>query len=118
MSRLRTKNYNLIVIGKLQKYLSYHQTKLTSMNILLVKKYSSSQKQIIEKSKFILSPLGEVFAKQTKTIQDRGRKQLDAFIDLNDSKKILIKAIEDKPKDKKDQSTAADIFNDLILKRK
>ena len=88
------------------------------MNILLVKKYSSSQKQIIEKSKFILSPLGEVFAKQTETIQDRRRKQLDASIDLNDSKKILIKAIEDKPKDKKDQSITADIFNDLILKKK
>ena len=30
---------NVILIGKLQKYLLYHQVKLISMNILLEKKY-------------------------------------------------------------------------------
>ena len=39
MIKLRMKNYNIILIEKLQKYQSHHQTKFTSMNILLVKKY-------------------------------------------------------------------------------
>ena len=30
---------NMILIEKLQKYQPYHQVKLTSLNILLVKKY-------------------------------------------------------------------------------
>ena len=39
MVRLKMKNCNMILIEKLQKYQSYQQAKLTSMNILLVKKY-------------------------------------------------------------------------------
>ena len=37
MIRLMMKNYNMILIGKLQKYMSYNQVKLVSMNILQVK---------------------------------------------------------------------------------
>ena len=37
--RLETKNYNMILIGMLPEYQSYHQAKLISMNILLGKKY-------------------------------------------------------------------------------
>ena len=33
------KNYKMILIERLQKYQLYHQAKLISMNILLVKKY-------------------------------------------------------------------------------
>ena len=32
-------NYSMILIEKLQKYQSYHQAKLISMNIFQVKKY-------------------------------------------------------------------------------
>ena len=39
MIRLRMKTYNMILIKKLQKYQPYHQEKLISMSILLVKKY-------------------------------------------------------------------------------
>ena len=39
MIRLRMKNGNMILIEKLQKYQSYHQAKLATVNILLVKKY-------------------------------------------------------------------------------
>ena len=35
----RDEKYNMILIEKLLKYQLYHQTKLVSMNILLVKKY-------------------------------------------------------------------------------
>ena len=43
MIRLRMKNFNMLLIETLQKYLPYHEAKL-SMNILLVKKYYLSIK--------------------------------------------------------------------------
>ena len=36
----------------------------------------SNQKQIIEQSKFTYSPLRKTFEKQTKTIEDHGKKQV------------------------------------------
>ena len=44
---------------------------------------SSNQQQIIGQAKFIYSPLGKAFEKQTKTIEDQGKKQTDALADLN-----------------------------------
>ena len=37
--QIRDENNNMILTEKLPKYQLYHQTKLISMNILLVKKY-------------------------------------------------------------------------------
>ena len=34
----------------------------------------SNQQQIIEQAKFTYSPLGKAFEKQTKTIEDQGKK--------------------------------------------
>ena len=42
----------------------------------------SNQQQIIEQAKFTYSPLGKAFEKQTKTIQDQGKKQIDGLADL------------------------------------
>ena len=42
----------------------------------------STQQQIIEQVKFTYSPLGKAFEKQTKTIEDQGKKQIDALADL------------------------------------
>ena len=39
MIRLEMKIYNMILIERQSKYQLYHQAKLISMNILLVKKY-------------------------------------------------------------------------------
>ena len=39
----------------------------------------SNQQQIIEQAKFTYSPLGKVFEKQVKTIEDQGQKQIDAL---------------------------------------
>ena len=50
--------------GKIQKY-EY----LTGEDIL-----PSNQQQIIEQAKFTYSPLGKAFEKQTKTIEDLGKK--------------------------------------------
>ena len=54
--------------GKIDKY-EY----LTGEEIL-----PSNQQQIIEQAKFTYSPLGKAFEKQTKTIEDQGKKQADA----------------------------------------
>ena len=54
----------------------------------------SNQQQIIEQVKFTYSPLGKVFEKQIKTIEDQGRKQIDALADLKPKK---IKRRETKP---------------------
>ena len=113
MSRLETKNYNILLTEKLPKYQPYHKAKLISMNILLVTKYCHLQQQIIEQAKFTYSPLRKGFEKQIKTIQDQGQKQVEALKDLKTKEQI--KAIEGKFNN---QSRAAIIFNDLISKRK
>ena len=55
--------------GKLYKY-EY----LTGEDIL-----PYAQQQIIEQTKFTYSPLGKAFDKQIKTIEDQGKKQVDAL---------------------------------------
>ena len=55
--------------GKTHKY-EY----LTGEDIL-----PSNQQQIIEQAKFTYSPLGKAFEKQIKTIEDQGKKQVDAL---------------------------------------
>ena len=57
--------------GKIDKY-EY----LTGEEIL-----PSNQQQIIEQAKFTYSPLGKAFEKQTKTIEDQGKKQIKAIQD-------------------------------------
>ena len=88
--------------GKLHKY-EY----LTGEDIL-----PSNQQQIIEQTKFTYSPLGKAFDKQIKTIEDQGKKQLDALEKLKPEK---AKPVEDKPNN---QSRAGTVFNNLINKRK
>ena len=39
----------------------------------------STQQQMIEQSKFTYYPLGKAFEKQTKTIEDQGKKQVDTL---------------------------------------
>ena len=48
-----------------------------------------NQREIIEQAKFTYSSLGKAFEKQTKTIEDQGKKQIDALVALkpkNDAK--------------------------------
>ena len=88
--------------GKLHKY-EY----LTGEDIL-----PSNQQQIIEQTKFTYSPLGKAFDKQIKTIEDQGKKQVDALEKLIPKEET--KPIEDKPNPLK----ARIMFNKLINKRK
>ena len=62
---------------------------LTGEEILLC-----NQQQIIGQAKFTYSPLGNTFGKQIKTIEDQGKKQIDALADL---KLKEMKPIETKP---------------------
>ena len=48
----------------------------------------SNQKQIIEPAKFNYSPLGKAFEKQTKAIEDQGKKQIKAMQDKRPIKSI------------------------------
>ena len=89
--------------GKIHKY-EY----LTGEDIL-----PSNQQQIIEQARFSYSPLGKVFEKQIKTIEDQGKKQVDALENLK--LKEETKPTENKPNN---QSRATIIFNELINKRK
>ena len=54
----------------------------------------SNQQQIIEQAKFTYSPLGKAFEKQIKTIEDQGKKQIDALAGLKPKE---IKPKETKP---------------------
>ena len=57
--------------------------------------------------------MGKAFEKQIKTIEDQGKKQVDALENLKPKEET--KPIEDKPNNK---SRATIIFNELINKRK
>ena len=62
----------------------------------------SNQQQIIEQAKFTYSPLGKAFEKQTKTMEDQGKKQIHALADL-------------KPKEIKPRETKPNRYSDYFL---
>ena len=88
--------------GKIDKY-EY----LTGEEIL-----PSNQQQIIEQAKFTYSPLGKAFEKETKTIEDKGEKQIKA---IQDNRKQLIS--DDDYKNKLLISKEREIFKDIYNKR-
>ena len=62
----------------------------------------SNQQQIIKQAKFTYSLLGKAFEKQTKAIEDQGKRQIDALADL--------KPKEIKPRETKPKEYGANIF--------
>ena len=62
-----------------------------------MKKYYSliKKKKILEQAKFTYSPLGKAFERQIKTIEDQGKKQVEA-LKPEDLKPEEQKAIKDK----------------------
>ena len=78
--------------GKIHKY-EY----LTGEDIL-----PSNQQQIIEQAKFTYSPLGKAFEKQIKTIEDRGKKQVDALKNLKPIKQSKAITYDDDDNDDDD----------------
>ena len=88
--------------GKIDKY-EY----LTGEEIL-----PSNQQQIVEQAKFTYSPFGKVFEKHTKTVEDKGEKQIKA---IQDTRKQLIS--DDDYKNKLLISKEREIFKDIYNKR-
>ena len=83
---------------KLQYDINRETAKISALSSGNIDKYEyltgeeilpSNQQQIIEQAKFTYSPLGEAFEKQTKTIEDQGKKQVDALANLK-SKEIKL----------------------------
>ena len=107
---------------KLQYDINREAPKISALSSGKVHKYeflsgedilSSNQQQIIEQAKFTYSPLGKAFEKQIKTIEDQGKKKVDALKNLKPKEET--KRIEDKSNN---QSKAAIVFNKLINERK
>ena len=73
------------------------------------------QQQIIEQAKFTYSPLEKAFEKQIKTIEDQGKKQVDALEDLKDHKNRLVN-INDY-EDKLPHLREGEIFTNIYNKR-
>ena len=71
------------------------------MNILQVKKYYLLIKKIIKQAKFTYSPFGKALKQQTKTIEDQGKKQIDA---LNTSKPKELETIKNNKSDNNEKS--------------
>ena len=69
--------------GKLFKY-EY----LTGEGIL-----TSNQQQLIEQARFTYSPLGKAFDKQIKTIEDQGKKQVEALNKLKCNNQLTIEDV-------------------------
>ena len=81
--------------GKIHKY-EY----LTGEDI-----FPSNQQQIIEQAKITYSPLGKAFEKQIKTIEDRGKKQVDALKNLKPIKRLKAITYDDDDHDDDDDES-------------
>ena len=73
---------------KLQYNINGEAAKISALSSDKIHKYQyltgedvlpSNQQQIIEQARFNSSPLGKAFEKQIKTIQNLGKKQVDAL---------------------------------------
>ena len=116
---------NQIKDEKLQDNINREAAKISALSSNKIGKYEyltgeeilpSNQKQIIEQTKFIYSPLRKTFEKHIGTIEDQGKKQFDALKKLK--LKEQTKAIEGKSDNKNIQSIATNIFHDILKKKK
>ena len=106
---------------KLQYDISREAAKISALSSGKIDKYEyltgeeilpSNQQQIIEQAKFTYSPLGKAFEKQTKTIEDKGEKQIKA---IQNNRKQLISV--DDYKNNLLISKEREIFKDIYNKR-
>ena len=107
--------------GKLQYDINRQAAKISALSSGKIDKYEyltgeeilpSNQRQMIEKAKFTYSPLGKAFEKQTKTIEDQGKKQIKAIQD-----KQIVNINKDNYKNKLLLSKEREIFKDIYNKR-
>ena len=83
----------MILIKKQPKHLRYHQENFINESLTGEDILPSRHRQIIEQARFTYSPLRKAFDKQIKTIEDQGKKQVDALNTLksDNNKKLEIK---------------------------
>ena len=88
---------------KLQYDIKRNKAKLSALSSGRIYKYehftdeeilSSNQSHIIEKARFTYSPLEKAFEKQTKTIEEQGRKQIDAITNQNERLAALTNEVD------------------------
>ena len=93
---------------KLQYNINREEAKISALSSGKLHKYGyitgedilpSTQQPIIEQTKFTYSPFGRTFDKQIKTIEDQGKKQVDALNTLKSDNKITIKKYTYDPND-------------------
>ena len=82
---------------KLQYDINREAAKISALSSLKIDKHEyltgeeilpSNQKQIIEETKLTHSPLGKAFEKQINTIEDQGKKQIEAIQNQGEIKTI------------------------------
>ena len=92
---------------KLQYNINREAAKISAVSSDKIKKYEyltgekilpSNQKQVIEQAKFTYSPLGKVFKKQIKTIEDQVEKQIKIIQNQGKIESIKKYAYNDKNK--------------------
>ena len=102
---------------KLQYDINREAAKISALSSGEIRKYEyltgedilpSNQQQIIQQAKFTYSPLGKAFEKRIKTIEDQGKKQVDALENVKPKEET--KPIEDRSHNQS--------INELINKRK
>ena len=102
----------ILQYDKTQKYQPYHQAKIDRYQYFTGEEIlPSNQKQIIQQAKFTYSPLRKAFEKQTKTIEDQGKKQVDIFKTLKPKE---LKAIEGKSDDNEKRLKYKDVSHERI----
>ena len=76
----------------------------------------SNNQQIIEQARFTYSPLGKAFDKQIKTIEDQGKKQVDALNTLksDNNKELEIKDEDIVPKSAFASDEAKEELNKIL----
>ena len=86
---------------KLQYHVNREAAKISALSSGKIHKYEyltgedilPSNQQIIEQVKFTYSPLGKAFEKQIKTIEDQGKKQVDALNTLKSNNQLTIEDV-------------------------
>ena len=76
------KNYN-IIITEAPKISELPLVKVGKYEYLIGEEILPSDQSRIEQAKFAYTPLGKAFEKQTKTIEEQGKKQIDAIANQN-----------------------------------
>ena len=70
-------NYNILLIEAQQKISALSSGKIDKYELITNEEIlSPDQRRVIEQAKFAYSPLGKDFEKQTKTIEEQGKKQV------------------------------------------